>query len=386
MSDYLYAIIPYNSGLRFKDDAEDKFVERMPKELKGYEIEFEKDLFQIFSDFIIINTCWRMSSLTCDENGRCDARSAIYIVARLLNAKEVWYVEEMTTDKMFLPDFKFDDWKRSLKEENAYCTKEVTLDMLRSGHWASYCHDDFSDIVIDEEYLSNVLENRQYFYDKAEDVAKAVFDIDYVRFMSLESDANNILSLCKNFEDLPYPLHFITICWDIIFGYVLEEWKEEYKEFVRKRKVENDKFIAFFRRLGLDMTKIPFPNYWEEFYCYDPEDTIEDCLDMTEDELKKKGFRDIDIELACCVNKFQFEKVEHLLELGADPLKNWAEDDDEHNTCVTRIYSEIQLIYSYFVGKILGKEELDDFERDLYGLFNLAAHEKMNHLLDKYYL
>lgn len=386
MSDYLYAIIPYNSGLRFKDDAEDKFVERMPKELKGYEIEFEKDLFQIFSDFIIINTCWRMSSLTCDENGRCDARSAIYIVARLLNAKEVWYVEEMTTDKMFLPDFKFDDWKRSLKEENAYCTKEVTLDMLRSGHWASYCHDDFSDIVIDEEYLSNVLENRQYFYDKAEDVAKAVFDIDYVRFMSLESDANNILSLCKNFEDLPYPLHFITICWDIIFGYVLEEWKEEYKEFVRKRKVENDKFIAFFRRLGLDMTKIPFPNYWEEFYCYDPEDTIEDCLDMTEDELKKKGFRDIDIELACCVNKFQFEKVEHLLELGADPLKNWAEDDDEHNTCVTRIYSEIQFIYSYFVGKILGKEELDDFERDLYGLFNLAAHEKMNHLLDKYYL
>ena len=165
MSDYLYAVIPYNSGLRFKEDAEDKFDRRMPKELRGYDIEFEEDLFWMFSDFILINTCWRMSSLTCAKNGRCDARSAIYIVARLLNAKEVWYVGEMCTDEMLRPDFNFDDWKRSLKEKYAYCTKEVTLDMLRSGHWASYCHDDFSDIVIDEKYMANVLENRRYFHD-----------------------------------------------------------------------------------------------------------------------------------------------------------------------------------------------------------------------------
>ena len=384
MSDYLYAVIPYNSGLRFKDDAEDKFVERMPKDIKGYDIEFEKDLFQMFSDFILINTCWRMSSLTCDENGRCDARSAIYIVARLLNAKEVWYVGEMCTDEMFRPDFNFDDWKRSLIEENAYCTKEVTLDMLRSGHWASYCHDDFSDIVIDQKYLTNVLENRQFFYDKAEEVAKAVFDIDYDRFISLESDSDKILYLCNNSEDLPYPLHFITICWDIIFGYVLDEWKEEYKTIVSKRKAENDKFIAFFRRFGLEMTGIPFLEYWDIFYCDEPEATVEDCLDLTEDQLKKKGFRDIDIELACCVNKFLFERVEQLLKQGGDPLKDWSEN--EHYTCVTRIYSEIQFILSYFVGKILGKEKLDNCERDLCDLFCLTAHEKMNHLLDKYYL
>lgn len=54
-------------------------------------------------------------------------------------------------------------------------------------------------------------------------------------------------------------------------------------------------------------------------------------------------------------------------------------------TCVTRIYIKIQFIYSYFVGKILGKDGHDDFERELYDLFNLAAHEKVNHLLDKYY-
>lgn len=220
---------------------------------------------------------------------------------------------------------------------------------------------------------------------KLKEIVKAVYEIDFDRFQSLCGDNNDVLSLCNDSEDLPYPLHFISICWGIIFGYVLQEWKEEYKAVVRKRKVENDKFKSFFAGLGFDMSEIPFSEYWYSFYCDAPEDTVEECLDMTEDELKKMGFRDIDIELACCVNKFQFEKVEQLLEQGADPLKDWAEEDDEHQTCVTRIYSEIQFIYSYFVGKILGNEKLDDFERELYGLFNLAAHEKMNHLLDKYY-
>ena len=89
-----------------------------------------------------------MSSLDCDENGFCYARNAIYKIAKALNAYEVWYVEELTTDEMTLSDFSFDDWKRSLKEENAYCTREVNLEMLKKGNWASYCHDDFSDIVI----------------------------------------------------------------------------------------------------------------------------------------------------------------------------------------------------------------------------------------------
>ena len=149
MSDYLYAVIPYESGLHFKAKDEDKFViGYKPKELKGMKIDFDRDCFWTFSDFILINTCWRMSSLDCDENGFCFARNAIYKIAKALNAYEVWYVEELTTDEMTLSDFSFDDWKRSLKEENAYCTREVNLEMLKKGNWASYCHDDFSDIVI----------------------------------------------------------------------------------------------------------------------------------------------------------------------------------------------------------------------------------------------
>lgn len=220
---------------------------------------------------------------------------------------------------------------------------------------------------------------------KLKEIVKAVYEIDFDRFQSLCGDNNDVLSLFNDSEDLPYPLHFITICWDIIFGYVLEEWKEEYKVVVRKRKTENDKFKSFFSGLGLDMTEIPFSNYWECFYCDAPEDTVEECLDMTEDELKEMGFRDIDIELACCVNKFQFEKVEQLLEQGADPIKNRTDEEDEYDDCVTRIYREVQFLYTEMKEKMLGREGLGHFERDLEELFCLAAHEKMDHLLDKFY-
>lgn len=217
------------------------------------------------------------------------------------------------------------------------------------------------------------------------EIVKAVFEIDFDRFQSLCGDNNDVLSLCNDSDDLSYPLHFITICWDIIFGYVLEEWKEEYKAVVKKRKAENDKFKSFFAGLGLDMIGIQFSEYWYAFYCDDPNDTVEECLDMSENELKKMGFRDIDIELACCVNKFQFNRAEVLLKLGADPIKNRTDEEDEYDDCVTRIYREVQFLYSEMTEKILGKEGLGHFERDLEELLSLAAHEKMDHLLDKYY-
>ena len=221
---------------------------------------------------------------------------------------------------------------------------------------------------------------------KNKEIIKAIFEIDFDKFQSLYGNNNDVLSLCKDSEELPYPLHFITICWDIIFGYVLEDWKEEYKVIVRKRKAENDKFKSFFAGLGLDMTGIPFSDYWYAFYCDAPEDTVKDCLDMTEDELKEMGFRDMDIELACCVNKFQFNRAEELLERGADPIKNRTDEEDEYDDCVTRIYHEVQFLYSEMTEKMLGKEGLGHYERDLEELLSLAAHERMDHLLDKYYL
>ena len=220
------------------------------------------------------------------------------------------------------------------------------------------------------------------------EIIRAVFDIDFTQFMSLYNAGYFTPSLCQDSEEMPYPLHFITICWDIIFGY-LDEWKDEFKTILRQRKEENDKFKTFFGKQGLDMSNIPFSDYSDVFFCEESDSSVEECLCLTEDELGKLGFRDMDIELACCVEKFQFERVEQLLEQGADPLKNRSEDEDDCEDCVTRIDREVQYIYSEFTDKVLGKKKLRKgffvYDRDFGYLFGLAAHEKMDHLLDKYY-
>ena len=155
MSSYLYAVVPYESGLQFPEETEDKFVYGMPKELNGISVDIDEECFCVYADFILINTCWRMSYLSCDENGWCKVRSEIYKVAKALNASEAWYVEELSTDIMLEPGFDFEDWKRSLREELAYCTCEVNIEMLRNQEWASLCHDDFADIVIERTIKSN---------------------------------------------------------------------------------------------------------------------------------------------------------------------------------------------------------------------------------------
>ena len=150
MSSYLYAVIAYKSGIKFPEDVVENFVcGYMPKELENVSVDIDEECYIVFSDFILINTCWRMSSLNCNENGWCKARSEIYKVAKALNASEAWYVEEPSTDKMMVDGFSFEDWKRSLKEELAYCTTEVTIEMLRNQEWASNCHDNFADVVIE---------------------------------------------------------------------------------------------------------------------------------------------------------------------------------------------------------------------------------------------
>ena len=223
-------------------------------------------------------------------------------------------------------------------------------------------------------------------------IVRAVFEIDFNRFIALNGDGSSTLSLCENSKALPYPLHYITICWDILFSY-LHEWKEKYQPVLRERKSENDKFMKFFEGIGYDMTTVPFSDYSDVFYCEEPCSIVEESLWWTKVEsLKAQGFRDIDIELICRVESFRFEEAEALLKQGADPLKEDPDEDfpeEDFYSCVTRIYDEIQHIYSDFSDTVLGTKKMgrnaDVFDQDLRYLFGLAAHEKMDHLLDMYH-
>ena len=385
MSDYLYAVIPYNgTSLYSPDKLEEGLWDPIIPELKGIDSKYaEDDYLILFADFLLINTCGRQSWFADNEDGYSQLRAEIYKIAMALGVSEVWYAAELATDEMFVKGFSFDDWIRSFKDGTRYAD-ELTVDVLKDRYICTYYHDDFSDIVLENPHQGNQATNEEKDKNRNE-IVRAVFNIDYNRFKSLCDQGCFDVSLCHDSDDLPYPLHFVTICWDMIFSH-LEEWKEKYKPTLRKRKEENDKFKTFFEtECGLDMSNIPFSDYWYCFYCSEPDEDVEDCLGYTMKELHKVGLRDCDIELAMHVYKFHFDEVEKLLKQGADPLKNMTDEEGEYDDCVTRIYREVQFMYSEITDEVLGQRMMLGEERDFNDLMNLAAHEKMDHLLDEYH-
>lgn len=147
MSQYIYAIIPYKSGISFSES------ESMPcvwapilPQLDNVDSELtDPEGLVLFADFLQINTCYRQSVFTNNKDGYSWLRTEIYKIAKALDAKEVWSVEEPATDEMELPNFSFDSWKESLKTSGYVA--ELTTVFLKGNVFCSYYHDDFSDII-----------------------------------------------------------------------------------------------------------------------------------------------------------------------------------------------------------------------------------------------
>lgn len=150
MSAYVYALIPYKNEKIFNpEEGEISCPYPNIPELKGIQSELtESDGLYLFKDFVLVNTCYRLSSFTRCEDGFCWLRAEIYKIAKALGANEVWYAEELATDEMYEEGFSFDNWKAELHTSNRKYTQELTIDVLKSDSCYSYYHDDFSDIVL----------------------------------------------------------------------------------------------------------------------------------------------------------------------------------------------------------------------------------------------
>ena len=151
MSQYIYAIIPYESGISFSKDEPYQFVldPELP-ELKDIHSEFtEEDVLYLFKDFLMINICYRQSAFTDNRDGYCWIRADICKIARALGASEVWYVEEATVDEMEVWEFSFDKWRNRLKNEEKHLVAELSTDVLKGKETYCYYHDDFSDVILE---------------------------------------------------------------------------------------------------------------------------------------------------------------------------------------------------------------------------------------------
>ena len=115
---------------------------------------------------------------------------------------------------------------------------------------------------------------------------------------------------------------------------------------------------------------------------------MEDILDKSREELNDMGFRDLDIDLYCAVDKFDFGETERLLREGANPnvLVDDVFDDEVDMNCLNRVGMEIGFLeVTQLEDLILGDEYVSsDYYLVLGDLISLAAHKKMYSLLLEY--
>ena len=216
---------------------------------------------------------------------------------------------------------------------------------------------------------------------------KAVFRMDADSFFTLVENRGlpeGILEDCGVFSDVPLPLHYITICWDIIIREVYSDINERDYPKEYANKTGNDRLKEYFAtRHNLEMESIPFRDYGKYFYisCYPFEDfRPEDIMFEPRGKLLKAGCRKKDIELYYYADTFDFDKVESLLKEGAD--SNYTFEGD--NQCIGRIGAEAAFLSTMIDLGDICEGSLLDFDEKMGLLIGYAAHEKMYGLLQRY--
>ncbi len=196
----------------------------------------------------------------------------------------------------------------------------------------------------------------------------------------------------------PTPLYHFTrynqMVWDT--AYWGREGAEQCPEVVRWMEWRTAEVSAFWRDyLGVD--ELPEPDYRkyasEDFRAaYDWEDE-EDILNAPKAFFIAQGAREIDLDLYVASARFDYDRVEELLQQGADPQAElcYDEEDEEGFAPSDWAYNKIgseegwlsDNLWGIFEESHAGKKvEVDwiDFEQ----LLGLAAYIKMLKLFDRY--
>lgn len=219
---------------------------------------------------------------------------------------------------------------------------------------------------------------------------EAVFFLDAKRFKQLLDEFSFDKKLLEDVghEDCPFPIYWITQCWEVELAHP-EEWREECRDAVQSSKERNLEIKRIFEhRFGVKFPPIDYYNTPISFYRSNDDESDDDILDTSKETLLSKGHREMDIDLYIAVHRFDFERVKQLLKAGANPYHNISEDEDEEYDCMKRIGHELSFLSTQLSNVALGKERFsitkengDSLLRDLFGL---AAHGEMYALIEKY--
>jgi hypothetical protein len=168
------------------------------------------------------------------------------------------------------------------------------------------------------------------------------------------------------------------------------------KETLEKIKMYRERvadMMAFWKaENGIEITfiKSQYNQYHDFFYCDDPNDAEfnNTVFDEPIANYVKRGFNEIDLLLYSNCERFNFDKVEELLQLGAKYDIHIEKDDS--SSALDRILTEISFLTSCsMLGRFNGFEKKKYKQQfDIAGMFGdllgLAAHQEMENLFNKY--
>jgi len=168
------------------------------------------------------------------------------------------------------------------------------------------------------------------------------------------------------------------------------DWIDDIKPLVEKhigRTVQMlDFWCAEFGQQNIQR-QIEYNQYYEYFYCDDPNDFEEIIIDPISFYLEK-GFREVDLRLYNRAQCFDFTEVKKLLEQGAKPHIHFENDGD--SSILSRISDEVsflatcEVVPEFKVFETKGYNQNFDIRRMFGDILGLAAHEEMYHLLAEY--
>lgn len=200
-------------------------------------------------------------------------------------------------------------------------------------------------------------------------------DVDEVRALVDDcqfSDISKDISLLSS----PFPLYYITLCHK-------EALAETYVDSCMPRVVELrqrcDKMMKLWENVYKRMDEeIEYNRYCNYFLCASQDSTFEEAYWCEESEVQNGEARQIDLDLALAVKKFDFKKAERLLLDGAN--KDLIIDGE---SLYDMIEGELSFLCSCEV-QLLG-HELDKNKvvtgREIGDLIGWAAYVKMYKLL-----
>ena len=155
--------------------------------------------------------------------------------------------------------------------------------------------------------------------DKYEKLLSAVYFNDAETAIQLMETNDYPNKWLDNIFSMGIPIYFITQCNVRLLAD--DTWSENVMPIILSLREGCAKLMAYWK------TKFNYPveqeldytSYTNLFFAASPDETDDEVLLSSVQELLNEGYRQVDIDLYCATERFQYGEVERLLKLGADP-------------------------------------------------------------------